>query len=170
MVALVDRLRSDQAIVSQLLDSVSGITSDTGNHEDRRIKIDRNIEKVIGVGGWEVDVWIEVLLVQHDLLKDVSDIAESGVSLSTTDLFRNLRHIEGSAVTLLVLAMAEAHDLLFGGERVSNPSFSFLRSIDLQNHVHRFFVGSAVERATQSSNSRDDAAVEVAQRAQRRRG
>src|SRR5437868_6889784 len=65
LMPFVDGGRADQAVVSQLLDRVRAPTGNACDHEDRRVQIDWDIEQVVSVGGWEVDVRIEILLFEH---------------------------------------------------------------------------------------------------------
>src|SRR5579862_6881969 len=71
--AFVDRGRPDQPVVRELLQGVRAPARYARDHEDRRIKVNRDSEDVIGVSGGEVDVRMDVLPFQHRALEDIRD-------------------------------------------------------------------------------------------------
>src|SRR5437588_12747017 len=45
------------------------------DHEDRRVKLERNSHQIKSISGGKVHVWMQALLLQHHLLENVGDIA-----------------------------------------------------------------------------------------------
>lgn len=123
----VDTRRADQTVVGELLKHVRRPAADSRDHEDRRVEVDRDAENVVSVGGGEIDVGIDSLLGLHHVLKDVGDLAPLALALFSRQFLGNLGQIDRARIALLVLAVAEAHDFLLGGERVANPSLCVLR-------------------------------------------
>src|SRR5688572_25984044 len=124
--AFVDSLRTDEAVVVQLLDNVSAPTGDSRYREDGRVKRNRNTKCVVGIRSREVYVREKALLILQNLLNDVGHLRPFLIACAACGFLAHLTHNSRAAVADAIFAVAEAHDLFLAGERFANPRLGVL--------------------------------------------
>ena len=92
----VDARWPNQPVVIKLLDHVCAPARDAADNEDWGVKWNRDSKKVVSISRREVDVGEEFLLVPHDLLHRLSDVAPVGVSDSASNFLSKLAHVGSS--------------------------------------------------------------------------
>ncbi len=124
----------------------------------------------IGHAAGEVDIWVDGLLVFHDLLDGFAEVEELDELWSacfggfTSEVVENW----GAVVAVFVDAVTESHELAFFGECFVHPFGDFGGVVfgsdvvaDVGEHVHRSFVCTAVEFAFECGDGAGDSAVHV---------
>ncbi len=154
-------------LFSLLLHDVGGPAGDSCGDEEGGVLRDGDAHDEVGHAAGEIDVGEDALLVVHDLLDLLADLEPLdgvGALAFCVDAPETVQD-GGAVVAVLVDAVAEAHDLALGGEGVFHEGLDVVECADFFDHVHRGFVGAAVERALEGGDRAGDGAVHVGERA-----
>src|ERR1035437_5923748 len=108
----------DEAVVIQLLDDVGGPSGDATDGKDGGVEVDVDAQSSVGGGGVEIDVGVELLVGVDVELYGAGHLKPLGYTGVLAELFAHLAQVGGAGVLGLVDAVAEAGDLLLGGEHV----------------------------------------------------
>ncbi len=148
-----------------LLHDVGAPAGDAGRDEDRRVLRHGNAHRVVRHAAGEIDVGEDAFFFVHDGLDFFADLEPLE---RVAALFVGIRPTQAvqdrcAMVAAFVDAVAEAHDLFLGGECVCHVWLDVVECADFFEHFHCLFVGPAVQRTFEGSDSAGDGAVHIAE-------
>ena len=165
LLASVDGVRADEAVVGVLLQQVSAPTGDAGNGEDGGVEVVGDAQHAVHGGAEEVDVGVEGAAAEP-LAEVVPHLARkvevAAIGGGAGKLLAELLEDDGAWVGGLVDAMANAHDALAAGQHGLDVRLDVGLVADGLKHLEDGAVGSAVEGPLERADGGGDGGVHVA--------
>src|SRR5579863_1833971 len=87
---------TDKPVVVELFDHVCGPSADAGYGEDWREKVHVNTQRVIGRGGVEIDIRVQLLIRFHELLNLVRDFKPFSLPAGVSQIARHDAQMRGA--------------------------------------------------------------------------
>src|SRR6185437_14883831 len=167
VLADVDLLRPEDAVVLQLFQPVRQPTDDASNGEDRREQVARDADAQVDAARVEIDVRIDALGAEDagsNALHFEGQLIQLRPPHLDEGILGQFLQNRGARIFDLVDAMPQAHDLLFVSDGVVETGTDVVGRTDLVEHVQHLFVGAAVQRAGERADGGTDHRIGIGQR------